>query len=458
VPARGLHGEPYRGHVFWDELFVFRALCLRDRKSAGACSATGTAGSTPPAAPPPPSAKPAPCSPGCRAATAARRTSGSTSTLTPANGHPTRPHSLQRHIGLAVAYDVWQYWQATGDRQFLEQYGAEIIVEVARFFASLTGYDHREDRYVIRGVVGPDEFHTRYPGATRPGIDNNAYTNVMAVWTLLRAVDALAALAPDRRDDLRERLGLHGGETHRWDDISRRMLVPFHHGVISQFEGYERLAELDWAGLRARHGDIRRLDRILGAEGDDPNRYQASKQADALMLFYLLSADELRDTLDRLGYRLDPDTIPRTVDYYLDRTTHGSTLSAVVHAWVLARGHRDQAPDQFVHGLEADIRDVHGGTTAEGIHLGAMAGSIDTIERCFGGVETRDGILSGSTRSGHRSSAPWNSTSPTSATSSGSRSPAHRPPSPRSPATPRSPSAAAGRSAASNPGHTLTLR
>ena len=362
---------------------------------------------------------------------------------------PHRPRRRLRRLAVLASHR---------HRQFLEQYGAEIIVEVARFFASLTGYDHREDRYVIRGVVGPDEFHTRYPGATRPGIDNNAYTNVMAVWTLLRAVDALAALAPDRRDDLRERLGLHGGETHRWDDISRRMLVPFHHGVISQFEGYERLAELDWAGLRARHGDIRRLDRILGAEGDDLNRYQASKQADALMLFYLLSADELRDTLDRLGYRLDPDTIPRTVDYYLDRTTHGSTLSAVVHAWVLARGHRDQAPDQFVHGLEADIRDVHGGTTAEGIHLGAMAGSIDTIERCFGGVETRDGILSGSTRSGHRSSAPWNSTSPTSATSSGSRSPAHRPPSPRSPATPRSPSAAAGRSAASNPGHTLTLR
>ena len=95
------------------------------------------------------------------------------------------------------------------------------------------------------------------------------------------------------------------------------MFVPFHDGVISQFEGYERLAELDWDGYRERYGDIQRLDRILEAEGDDVNRYRASKQADVLMLFYLLSADELRDLLERLGYRFEPDAIPRTIDYYL---------------------------------------------------------------------------------------------------------------------------------------------
>jgi trehalose 6-phosphate phosphatase len=172
------------------------------------------------------------------------------------------------------------------------------------------------------------------------------------------------------------------------------MFVPFHaDGVISQFEGYERLAELDWDAVRERHGDIRRLDRILEAEGDDPNRYRVSKQADVLMLFYLLSADELGELLDRLGYRLERDVIPRTIDFYLSRTSHGSTLSAVVHAWVTARGRRERALEYFMQAVESDVTDVHGGSTAEGIHLGAMAGSIDVLERCFGGVETRHDAL-----------------------------------------------------------------
>ena len=115
------------------------------------------------------------------------------------------------------------------------------------------------------------------------------------------------------------------------------MFVPFHAGVISQFEGYGDLEELDWDRYRDKYGNIQRLDRILEAEGDDVNRYQASKQADALMLLYLMSGTELSEVLDRLGYRFTPEQIPAMVDYYMARTSHGSTLSGVVHSWVLTR-------------------------------------------------------------------------------------------------------------------------
>ena len=125
------------------------------------------------------------------------------------------------------------------------------------------------------------------------------------------------------------------------------MYVPFHDGVISQFEGYGELAELDWDRYRRQYGNIQRLDRILEAENDDVNRYKASKQADALMLLYLMSATELRELLDRLGYRFIPDQVPKMVDYYLARTSHGSTLSGVVHTWVLARANRDRAMEFF---------------------------------------------------------------------------------------------------------------
>ena len=211
----------------------------------------------------------------------------------------------------------------------------------------------------------------------------------MAVWVIVRAIEAMGLLPLPNRLDLLEKLRLRGDDLAHWDDVSRRMFVPFHDGVISQFEGYGELAELDWDAYRKRYGNIQRLDRILEAENDDINRYKASKQADALMLLYLLSSDELREVLDRLGYRLAPEQIPTMVDYYLARTSHGSTLSGVVHAWVLARANRGRAVDFFREVLRSDVADIQGGTTFEGIHLAAMAGSVDLVQRCFTGLETR---------------------------------------------------------------------
>jgi trehalose 6-phosphate phosphatase len=393
IPARGLHGEAYRGHVFWDELFVFPLLTLRLPGLARALLRyrTRRLGAA------------------RRAALAEGRTgamypwqSGSDGReetqqvhLNPRSGRwlPDTSH-LQRHVGLAVASNIWQYYQATGDLEFLADHGAETLLEIARFFAGLMTYDVAMDRFRIRGVMGPDEYSTRYPGAAEPGVDDNAYTNVMSVWLLLRAQDVLDVLPPTRRTELVESLDLRPAELLQWRDITRRMYVPIaSDGVISQFEGYRDLPDLDWDDYRHRYGDIQRLDRILEAEGRSVDSYQVSKQADVLMLFYLLSADELRELLGRLGYALPPETIPRTIEYYIARTTHGSTLSALVHAWVLARAHREHALEYFERALNSDIADIQGGTTAEGVHLGAMAGSVDLLQRCFAGLETRKDAL-----------------------------------------------------------------
>jgi trehalose/maltose hydrolase-like predicted phosphorylase len=216
----------------------------------------------------------------------------------------------------------------------------------------------------------------------------------MTTWLLLRAIEAIGLLPGHRRTELTEKLRLSVTELQRWEDLSRRMFVPFHAGgIISQFEGYEDLKELNWEDYRARYGDISRLDRILEAENDSPNRYKVSKQADVLMLFYLLSAEELAELFQHLGYAWDPGSIPRTAEYYIARTSNGSTLSAVVHAWVMARSDRDRALELFVEALRSDVADVQGGTTAEGIHLGAMAGTVDVLLRCFAGVELRGDVL-----------------------------------------------------------------
>ncbi|MFR9730068.1 glycoside hydrolase family 65 protein [Saccharopolyspora sp. MS10] len=392
VPARGLHGEAYRGHVFWDELFVLPVLTLRAASEARALLLYRYRR--------------------LHQARRAARRAGRTGAMFPwqsgSNGReesqrlhlnprsrrwlPDNTH-LQRHIGIAIAYNTWHYYQSTADTAFLHDFGAELILDTTRFLAGLARYDPGRDRYVVEGVVGPDEYHTAYPGAAVPGIDNNAYTNVMLAWLCRTAVEVLAVLAPERRRELAAELELREAEVDRWMRLSRKLFVPFHDGIPSQFEGYSELAELDWRGYRERYGDIQRLDRILEAEGDDPNRYQVSKQADVLMLFYLLSAEELRDVLDGLGYPFPAQRIPETIEHYLRRTSHGSTLSAVVHAWVLARSDRQRAWEHFHRALEADVHDTQGGSTREGIHLAAMAGTIDLLQRCFAGVEARQGAL-----------------------------------------------------------------
>ncbi|MGW1171536.1 glycoside hydrolase family 65 protein [Streptomyces sp. NPDC002550] len=392
VPARGLHGEAYRGHVFWDELFVLPYLNLhlpevsrallhyRHRRLDAACHAARELG---------------------RRGALYPWQSGSDGReeapelhLNPRSGRWVPDHSrLQHHVGSAVAYNIWQYCEATGDTDFLHGEGAEMLLQIARFWADSARYDDRLGRYRIRGVMGPDEYHDAYPGAARPGLDDNAYTNVTAAWVLARALDLLTTMPEPRREELAESIGLDEDEPARWEEISRTLHIPFHDGVISQFEGYGDLAELDWDDYRKRYDDIRRLDRILEAEGDTVNRYKASKQADVLMLGYLFSVAELRSLFDRLGCRLDERTWTATVDHYLHRTSHGSTLSGLVHGWVLTRARRTDAWTFVQEALRGDIADLQGGTTGEGIHLGAMGGTLDLVQRGLTGLETRNGAL-----------------------------------------------------------------
>jgi len=393
VPARGLHGEAYRGHIFWDELFVFpilnmrlpaitRALLMyRYRRLNEARTAAAQAGFK---------GAMYPWQSGSNGREESQRLH-----LNPRSGRWIPDNSrLQRHVGAAVAYNIWHYYQVTKDEDFLSFFGAEMFLEIARFWASIAEYNEERERYEIREVLGPDEYHDAYPDAEKPGLDNNAYTNVMAAWVLWRVPEIIACLSEERREELMVYLELDSAELKRWDDITRKMLVPFHgDGIISQFEGYEKLREFDWEKYHEKYGDIQRLDRVLEAEQDTPNRYKASKQADVVMLFYLFSAEELRSLFERLGYDLGKEAIPKNVRYYMERTSHGSTLSRVVHSWVLSRIDRSQSWTLFNRALESDVADVQGGTTPEGIHLGAMAGTVDLIQRCYTGIETRKDVL-----------------------------------------------------------------
>lgn len=392
VPARGLNGEAYRGHVFWDELYVYpfldfrlpeitRSLILyRYRRLTEARAAAQEAGHHGAMFP---------------------WQSGSDGTeetqtvhLNPLSGEwdPDLSHN-QRHVNAAIYYNVWRYYEITNDVDFLIDYGIELMVDITRFWASIAHFNPQRGRYEIHGVMGPDEFHERYPGSSAAGLRNNAYTNVMVAWIAATSRRVLDLLSSSRRTVLCSRLGVTDDELRTWDEMSRLMYVPFHEGVISQFEGYESLEELDWESYRAQYGNIQRLDRILRAEGNDPNGFKVAKQADTVMLLFLFGHDELQQLFDRLGYPYDTDLARRTIEYYDKRTSHGSTLSYVTFAGVLASLDPPSSWERFMAALESDITDVQGGTTKEGIHMGVMSGTLDLLQRSYVGAHVSGGVL-----------------------------------------------------------------
>ena len=390
VPARGLNGEAYRGHVFWDELYVYpflnyrlpeitRGLLMYRYRRIGEARANAEKA-------------------GFRGAMYPWQSGsdGEEETqvvhINPLSGQwqPDLSHN-QRHINAAIFYNVWHYYQVSHDVEFLREHGAEMMLEIARFWSSIAHYNPDRDRFEIHGVMGPDEFHEKYPDATEGGLRNNAYTNVTVAWICRTAREVLDLLPASRREVLRARIGLTDQELGRWGEMARKMLVPFHAGgIITQFEGYEDLEELNWEAYRARYGNIQRLDRILRAEGDSPDRYKLSKQADTVMLFFLFSQRELQQLFDELGYEYSEETARRTIDYYDRRTCHGSTLSHVTHARVLAEIDQESSWQRFLVALQSDIDDIQGGTTKEGIHLGVMAGTLDLLQRAYLGTEIVD--------------------------------------------------------------------
>ncbi len=393
VPARGWHGEGYRGHIFWDELYIqpfidlhfpqlSRSLLLyRYRRLPEAYELAkeyGYRGAL------------FPWQSGSNGREETQKIH-----LNPKSGRwlPDVSH-LQYHINVAVAYNVWHYYQATGDNDFLHTHGAEIIMATALFWSDLAQFNPKSGRYEIHKVMGPDEYHTHYPDADEPGLNNNAYTNVMAAWVIQKALDLFDLFDEACCNKIADKIGLTATDKEKWEKLTQRMFVPFHdEDIISQFEGYEELKELDWRHYREKYGEAIRLDRILESEGNSPNYYKASKQADVLMLFYLFSFEELSAIFNRLGYDLDPGSIPKNIDYYYQRTSHGSTLSQVIHSWVYARSRRDLSWKSFKTALVSDFKDIQGGTTHEGIHLGAMAGTLDLLQRCYSGLEIRDDVL-----------------------------------------------------------------
>ncbi|MFW5803915.1 MAG: glycosyl hydrolase family 65 protein, partial [bacterium] len=394
IPARGLHGEAYRGHIFWDEIYLFQlynmhypdvakaVLMYRYRrlnKAKEYAKHYGYEGSMWPWQ---------------------SGSDGGEETqilhLNPFSGEWGPDYSsLQRHISIAVGYSVWEYIWTTKDQNFMENEGGEMLLEVCRFWASHTSFDKKTGKYSISNVMGPDEFHEKYPGAEQGGLKDNAYTNIMVVWLLKKAFLLLSMISEEKKNNLEKKINLTEKEIERWKEISHKMnIIISDEGIISQFDGYFDLKELDWDGYKKKYDNIYRMDRILKAEGKSPDDYKVAKQADTLMVFYNLDISEVDSILAELGYNPPPGYVQKNLKYYLQRTSHGSTLSRVVHAYLAGMIGEDKLGwELYSDALASDFNDIQGGTTGEGIHCGVMGGTILIAITAYGGINFRSEYL-----------------------------------------------------------------
>ncbi|KAF0129072.1 MAG: beta-phosphoglucomutase family hydrolase [Bacteroidetes bacterium] len=386
ITARGLHGEAYRGHIFWDELFILplydlhlpevakSMLMYRYRRLAKAreyAMEHGFKGAM------------FPWQSGSDG-----REETQVLHLNPLTGEWGDDHSsLQRHVSLAIAYNIWDYFWITDDITFLKRFGLEMFFEICRFWASKAVFNSETNRYSISGVMGPDEFHEHMPDSEAGGLKDNTYTNLMVAWMFGKANEIVKITGLNTA----EKNGFTNTEIEQWQHIASNLnLVINQDGILAQYDGYFGLEELDWEYYRKKYGNVYRMDRILKAEGKSPDAYKVAKQADTLMTFYNLDKDEVDELLGKLNYQLPEDYLQRNLNYYLNRTSHGSTLSRVVHARLAAMvGDKHLSNELYQDALGSDYVDIQGGTTGEGIHAGVMAGTLLIALNTFAGINFR---------------------------------------------------------------------
>ena len=238
-----------------------------------------------------------------------------------------------------------------------------MMLEICRFWSSKAEYNEQTGRYSIPQVMGPDEFHEMHKGAEKGGLTDNAYTNIMVVWMIRKIFILLNKLNAGEKKNLFNNIGVQDSEIEHWDKLSHKMnLLISNEDIIAQFDGYFELKELDWDHYRQKYENIYRMDRILKAEGKSADEYKVAKQADTLMTFYNLNKETVDAILESLGYHLSKDYLRKNLEYYLARTSHGSTLSRVVHAYLAAMtGNHKLSWELYADALSSDFNDIQGG-------------------------------------------------------------------------------------------------
>ena len=382
ISAKTLSGFAYKGHIFWDtEIFILPVLTYTQPQLARNLLTYRYHTL--------PGARRKAAAFGYPGAAFAWESADTGDEVTPRwvlpssqGGEPVRIWCGDRelHINADIAYAIWHYWQATGDDDWLLRYGAEIILDTAIFWGTRVEWNGRRERYEIRDVIGPDEYHE--------WVNNNAFTNSMVQWHLETALFVLEWLRendPNRAEELESKLDLNQNRINLWSEIIRRIWIPYdeERDLIEQCEGFFELEDINLEDYEPR---TRSMHTILGIEG--ANKRQVLKQPDVLILLYLLR--------DRYGAISAPQDyrqiLQKNWDYYSPRTDHtyGSSLGPAIHAILACELDKPaEAYEHFMRAAMVDLEDVRG-NAAEGIHAASTGGIWQAVVFGFAGIKITD--------------------------------------------------------------------
>ena len=363
VPAKGLTGQAYEGHYFWDtEIYLLPFLTYTSPRIARNLLAFRYKML--------PQARARAQELGHRGAMFPWRTiSGEEASAYYAAG------TAQYHINADIMYALRKYVQATGDESFLRDYGAEMLVETARLWVDLGFYsDAQAGKFCINGVTGPDEYNAV--------VNNNAYTNLMARENLRYAtqvVEFLRKTEPGAYDALVHKTALEPSEVNAWNRAAENMYVPYDEKleIIPQDDNFLDREPWDFRNTPADHYPL-----LLFYHPLNIYRKQVIKQADVVLAMFLL------------GDVFSMEAKKRNFDFYDPLTTGDSSLSSCVEAIIAAQiGDMDKAFRYGMAALLMDLADV-GGNVKDGCHIASMGGTWMMLTYGFGGMRDHDGSLS----------------------------------------------------------------
>lgn len=357
IAAKGLTGEGYEGHYFWDtETYIFPMFLHVAPQIARALLAYRY--------------HILPC-----ARERAREMGHPIGALFPwrtINGREASAYypagTAQAHINADIALAVKRYWEATGDDDFLYDMGAEIVCETARLYLDLGFYNEKKGgAFCINEVTGPDEYNAL--------VNNNAYTNLMAATNMEFAADALACMqksAPEKYEALVLKIGLGEDEPQAWRKAAANIYIPRDekNGLIWQDDGFMDRKPWPLESIPKENFPL-----LLHYHPLVIYRHQVCKQADTVLAMLLLPQ------------RFTREEMATAFDYYDSVTTHDSSLSMAAFSAVASRiGRTDKAYDYFSETARLDLDDTHG-NTRDGLHMANMAGTWVCVVSGFGGMQ-----------------------------------------------------------------------
>ncbi len=358
IAAKGVTGEGYEGHYFWDtEIYIFPFLLYSKPEIARKLLDYRYAGLE-------------------QARSRARQMAHAKGALYPWRtiaGEECSSYfpagSAQYHINADIAYSIKSYFEATGDIDYMREAGAEIVFETARIWLGIGSYA-RDGAFCINVVTGPDEYTAL--------VNNNYYTNAMARMHLRFAASLAETLPAQDMARIAAAIGLDDAELSQWRDAAAHILLPYDAalGIHAQDDSFLSKKVWNFEGTPAEHYPL-----LLNYHPMVIYRHQVCKQADVVLALLLLSdqfnaADKKRD-----------------FDYYEAITTHDSSLSSCIFSIIAEEvGYHDKAYDYFMETARLDLDNTHG-NTQHGVHTAAMAGTWMGVTYGFAGMRVIDGAL-----------------------------------------------------------------